>query len=67
MTVRDALHQIVDSLSDEEAQDLLDLLNLRADPDELTTEELAEVRAIELAMKQGDEVSFEDWRHLRSR
>ncbi len=67
MTARAALHQIVDSLSDEEAQDLLDLLNLRADPAELTAEELAEVQAIEGAMKQGDEIDFDNWRHLRTR
>lgn len=67
MTARDALHQIVDSLSDEEAQDLLDLLNLRTDPDDLTTEEFAEVLAIEGAMKQGDEIDFDDWRRLRTR
>jgi hypothetical protein len=67
MTVRDALHQIVDSLSDEEAQDLLDLLNLRADADELTAEELTEVRTIDGAMKRGEETDFDDWRRLRTR
>src|SRR5215475_11689391 len=36
MTAKETLHQIVDALSDEEAEELLDFLNLRADPDTLT-------------------------------
>jgi hypothetical protein len=67
MTVKDALHQIVESLSDEDAQELLDYLNMRADPDELTPEEFAELTAIEEAMKRGDEVDFERWRLQRAR
>jgi len=47
MTVKEALHQIVESLSDEDARELLDNLNMRADPDELAPEEFAELTAIE--------------------
>lgn len=67
MTVKEALHQIVESLSDEDAQELLDYLNMRADPDELSPEELAELTAIEESMKRGDEVDFEHWRRQRVR
>ena len=46
MTTKDALHRIIDRLTEEEANQLLDWINLKADPDELTPEEAADVARI---------------------
>jgi len=60
MTVKDELHQIIDVLSDEEAEELLDYLNLRADPDTLTPEELARVQAADAEIARGEYVTLEE-------
>ena len=44
MTAKEALLGIVQGLTEEEAEDLIDLLNMHEDPDELTDDELAEIR-----------------------
>ena len=46
MTTKDDLHRIIDRLTEEEADQLLDSINLKADPDELTPEEAADVARI---------------------
>ncbi|MCI0778572.1 MAG: hypothetical protein J4N32_01020 [Chloroflexi bacterium] len=46
MTTKDDLHRIIDGLTEEEADQLLDSINLKADPDELTPEEAADVARI---------------------
>ncbi|HLZ69169.1 MAG TPA: hypothetical protein VKV26_04585 [Dehalococcoidia bacterium] len=65
--MKEELHQIVDALSEEEAEELLDFLNLRADPDTLTPDELARVEAAEQAAAAGDYVTLEEWRRSRRR
>ena len=62
MTVKDELHQIIDVLTDEEAEELLDYLNMRADPDTLTPEELARVEAADAEIARGEYVTLEDTR-----
>ncbi len=62
MTVKEMLHQIVDTLSEEEAEELLDFLNMRADPDTLTDEDLARVEAAEAEIARGEYVTLEDIR-----
>ena len=46
MTTKDDLHRIIDRLTEEEADQLLDSINLKADPDELTPEEAIDVARI---------------------
>ncbi len=60
MTVKDELHQIIDVLSDEEAEELLDYLNMRADPDTLTPEELARVEAADAEIARGEYVTLDE-------
>lgn len=60
MTVKEELHQIIDGLTDEEAEELLDYLNLRADPDTLTPEELARVQAADAEIARGEYVTLEE-------
>lgn len=62
MTVKEAIHQLVDALSDEEAEALLDYLNMLADPDELTEEELVRVRQAKAEMDRGEYVTLEELR-----
>ena len=57
MTAKEALLGIVQGLTEEEAEGLIDLLNLHADPDELTAEELA---AIQESQAQGGQVLWDD-------
>ena len=46
MATKDDLHRIIDRLTEAEADQLLDWINLKADPDELTPEEAADVARI---------------------
>lgn len=65
MTAKETLHQIVDKLSEDEATELIDYLNMRADPDALTEEEIARVRAAEAEAARGEYTTFADWRRRR--
>lgn len=62
MTVKEALHHLVESMSDEKAEALLDYLNLLADPDELTEEERERVRRARAELARGDFVTLEELR-----
>ena len=46
MATKDDLHRIIDRLTEAEANQLLDWINLKADSDELTPEEAADVARI---------------------
>ena len=59
MTVKETLRRIIKGLSEEEAQDLLDYLNLQADPDGLSEGELKLAREGERAIAKGDSVTLE--------
>ncbi len=54
MTTKETLRRIIEKLSEEEAQDLLDYLNLQADPDTLSEAELKAVREGQAAIARGD-------------
>lgn len=56
-SAKQEIHQLVDAMTDAEAEDLLDYLNMLTDPDELTPEEDAEILA---RMKAGDSFSLEE-------
>ena len=56
------LHELVEELSEEDALDLLDFLQMADDPDELTPEELAELEEIDAAMERGEYITLEDLR-----
>lgn len=42
-TLKEELHSLIEQLSDEEAEQILDFINMRLDPDELTEEEVQAV------------------------
>ena len=67
MTAKESLREIVETLTEEEAEQLLDYLNMLADPDELTAEELEAVRRGQQAAERGDYVTLEEWRRQRTR
>jgi len=60
MTAKEALRQIIDTLSEEAAEDLLDYLNMRADPDTLTDDEITELKAAEAEIACGDYLTLEE-------
>ena len=60
MTAKEALLGIVSELTEEEAEDLLDLLNMHGDPDELTEDELAAVQRSHAAVAVGDFVTLDE-------
>ncbi|MHB8574822.1 MAG: hypothetical protein ACYDCQ_05765 [Dehalococcoidia bacterium] len=50
---------IIEQLSEQEAERLLDDLNLRADPDTLTPEELAQTQGTATEMQRGTYVTLD--------
>jgi hypothetical protein len=62
MTVKEELHQIIDVLSDEEAEELLDYLNLRADPDTLAPDEIERMKAADAEIARGEYVTLDEIR-----
>lgn len=62
MTVKEAIHHLVDKLTDAEAAALLDYLNMRADPETLTDDEMARVRQARAELERGDYVTIEELR-----
>jgi len=67
MTTKETLHHIIESLSEEDADRLLDWLNLQADPDELTEEEVADLERIGKEMEAGDYITLEEFKAKRGR
>jgi hypothetical protein len=61
-TTKETLHRVIDTLTEEQALDLLDYLNLQADPDTLSPEELKAVREGEAAIARGEYVTLEQLR-----
>ena len=57
MTAKEALLGIVQGLTEEEAEDLIDLMNMHEDPDELTEDEFAEIRK---SRASGDSRDWDD-------
>ena len=60
MTAKEALLGIGSGLTEEEAEDLLDLPNMHADQDEMTEDELAAVRRSHAAVAAGDFVTLDE-------
>jgi predicted house-cleaning noncanonical NTP pyrophosphatase (MazG superfamily) len=67
MTAKQALREIVETLTEEEAEQLLDYLNMLADPDELSPEELERVRLSRESAERGDFITLEEWRSQRAK
>lgn len=65
-SVKDSIYSIVEGLSEEEAEDLLDYLNMRADPDSLTEEELARVASGRAEIANGEYVTLEEIQRRRT-
>jgi hypothetical protein len=59
MTVKEALRERIDKMSEDEAQDLLDLIELRKESGELTAYELAQVAEAEAEFARNDYVTRE--------
>jgi coproporphyrinogen III oxidase-like Fe-S oxidoreductase len=60
VTVKEQLHRIIDGLSDEDAEELLDYLTMRANPDTFTPEDLARVKAADAEIARSEYVTLED-------
>lgn len=60
VTAKQALREMVDSMTDEEAENLLDYVNMLHDPDELTEEEFQEVMRAEAEVKSGKYITLEE-------
>ena len=63
VTTREELHRLIDEMTDDELQDLVDLVNTRLDDDELSSEEMASVEEARKELRRGQTISAE---HLRS-
>ncbi len=59
MTAKESLRRIIEGVTEEQAQDLLDYLNLRADPDTLGDKESRLVGKGETAIARGDFVTLD--------
>lgn len=64
-TAKQALHEMIEAMSEKEAEDLLDYLNLLADPDELTEEELRDIEVARQEIARGEYVTLEEFRKKR--
>ncbi len=62
MTAKESLRQLIDEMTNEEAEELLDYLNLLADPDKLTEDELARVVEAEAAIERGEFLTLRELR-----
>ncbi len=61
-STKDELHQLIDQMSMDDAQQLLDYLNMKADPDELTPEEEAEVAESLAEIERGEFDTLDEFR-----
>lgn len=62
VTAKESLRQLIDEMTNEEAEELLDYLNLLADPDKLTEDELARVVEAEAAIERGEFLTLRELR-----
>lgn len=62
MTAKDALLELVVGLTEKEASELLDYLNLRQDPDELSADEIEAVKRSRDAAARGETMSLAELR-----
>lgn len=65
-SAKDAIYRIVDALSEEEAEDLLDYLNMRADPDVLEEAERERMDAARAEIARGEFATLEEIRRRLS-
>ncbi len=65
MTVRENLHQLVDTLPEEHLADVLDYINLIEDDDTLTPEEEAAIEEGLEDFRQGRTISWEEYKRTR--
>jgi hypothetical protein len=61
-SVKQELHELIETLSAEDAADLLDYINMRLDPDELTPEEEEAVLRARDEFERGETMSGEQLR-----
>lgn len=61
LTAKEALVNAINAMTDDEAEDLLDYLELQADPGDLTEEELRRVEEGRAAIERGDYVTGEQF------
>lgn len=59
---RETIHRVVDQLTTEELEDLLDYLNLQADPDTLSEEEERRVQQGEDEIARGEYIDLDQLR-----
>jgi hypothetical protein len=59
-SVKDELRAIIETLSTEQAEMLLDFINMQLDPDELTPDEEAEVLQAMAEFERGETISGEE-------
>jgi len=60
MTAKQALREAIESLTEDQAENLLDYVNMLLDPDELTEEEFQEVMRAEAEVKAGKYITLEE-------
>ncbi len=60
MTAKQALREAIESLTEDQAENLLDYVNMLRDPDELTEDELQEVLLAEAEVKAGKYITLEE-------
>ena len=58
-TLKEELHSLIEQLSDEEAEQILDYINMRLDPDELTEEEVQAVLRAREEVERGETVTLD--------
>jgi hypothetical protein len=64
MTVRENVHQLVDTLPEERLEDILDYINLIEDDDTLNPEEQAAVERGLEDIRQGRTISLEEFKRI---
>ncbi|MBA4179478.1 MAG: hypothetical protein C0506_02720 [Anaerolinea sp.] len=62
MEAKAELQALIDRMTEDEVLDLIDFINNKNDPDELTAEEMAELDEIEREMAAGDYITLEEFR-----
>ena len=60
VSAKQELHELIESLSAEDAAELLDYINMRLDPDELTPEEEEAVLQAREELERGETTSHAD-------